>query len=218
MSISVSSRNYFFKILVIVCFPLRLLGELTWKETTITLTPGVEDSHATAEYTLTNTGKEVVEILKIHTSCGCTTAEPKNMVIAPGSREILPVKFDIGTRKGTQRKTIQVEASDQSEPHTLHLIVEIPKTVDAHTRVLSWQLDDPLQTKEIFIESHLPNLSVKSTEANNTAFTYEIKPQETGFVLAITPVSTAIRSRTSITVIFARGEREFPLTFFSYVR
>ena len=49
---------------------------------------------AVVEYTVKNTGGSPLEILRVSTSCGCTTAEVEKTTLLPGETTALHVTFD----------------------------------------------------------------------------------------------------------------------------
>ncbi len=76
-----------------------------------------------AEYTfkLKNTGKAFLEIKRVSTSCGCTSAEVSKEKIAPGEEIDLLVVYDTGAMsgdhaKGEQERIIYVKSSDPVNP------------------------------------------------------------------------------------------------------
>lgn len=76
-----------------------------------------------AEYTfkIKNLGKEVLEIKRVSTSCGCTTAEVSKKRIESNEEVDLKVVYDTGAMsgshaKGKQERTIYVKSNDQVDP------------------------------------------------------------------------------------------------------
>ncbi len=70
-----------------------------------------------------NTGNQVLEIKKVATSCGCTTAEVDKESIAPGETANLNVKYDSGAMSGAhamneQERIIYVKTNDPNSPQT----------------------------------------------------------------------------------------------------
>jgi len=68
------------------------------------------------EFILENRGTAPLEISKVKTSCGCTTARLKNQTLSPGSREILTARFSLRKRKGHQKKSITIHSNDPDTP------------------------------------------------------------------------------------------------------
>ncbi len=68
-----------------------------------------------------NLGDEVLEIKRVATSCGCTTAEVTKDRIAPGEEADLNVAYDTGAMsgphgKGEQERIIYVKSNDPISP------------------------------------------------------------------------------------------------------
>lgn len=82
-----------------------------------------------AEYTfkVKNSGKEVLEIKRVATSCGCTTAKVSLDKINPGQTADLQVSYDTGAMsgshgKGKQERIIYVKSSDPANPQVQAMI------------------------------------------------------------------------------------------------
>lgn len=68
-----------------------------------------------------NTGKEVLEIKKIATSCACTTGKINKEKINPGEEAELQVSYDTGAMsgphgRGEQERIIYVKSNDPVNP------------------------------------------------------------------------------------------------------
>jgi len=64
------------------------------------------------KYVFANTGKTDLIIRKVKASCGCTVSQAGANIIKPGESSYIEVKFDIGGRKGMEKKTIAVVSND----------------------------------------------------------------------------------------------------------
>jgi len=64
------------------------------------------------EFNFTNQGKTDLNLRKITSTCGCTTINPKEMVIKPGASSSLKVIFDSNGKKGSQNKGITIYSND----------------------------------------------------------------------------------------------------------
>jgi hypothetical protein len=63
-------------------------------------------------YVLTNTGDDLLKILDVKASCGCTAANPEKNELKPGESTQIKVSFNSKGRKGPQTKTITVKTND----------------------------------------------------------------------------------------------------------
>ena len=68
-----------------------------------------------------NSGKGVLEIKRVATSCACTTAQISKEKINPGEKVLLEVRYDSGAMglahgKGKQERIIYIKSSDSNNP------------------------------------------------------------------------------------------------------
>lgn len=64
------------------------------------------------EFTLENTGKSQLDIIRVHPTCGCTVASPEKDKLAPGESTIVKATFNTQTFEGVVTKSIVVESND----------------------------------------------------------------------------------------------------------
>lgn len=74
-----------------------------------------------------NSGKEILEIKRVATSCACTTAEMGKNVLNPNEEVELLVKYDTGAMsgshaKGKQERIIYIKTNDPINPQIEALI------------------------------------------------------------------------------------------------
>lgn len=86
----------------------------------------------THSFLVKNTGKAVLEIKRIATSCPCTTAEIEKEKINPGEEAELLVKYDTGAMsgphgRGEQERIIYVKSNDPINP-------QVEVTIKAYVR------------------------------------------------------------------------------------
>ncbi|MFT5824688.1 MAG: hypothetical protein ACI8ZW_000169 [Yoonia sp.] len=131
------------------CFAIPLLAlllpltadasRLEWNQTEarIEMEPGQEE--ARAEYIVTNKGDETVRIARVKTSCGCTGSVLDNKIIPPGESTTITGTFNKGKRQGLNHNKLEVFLDSQREAvATLHMIVQVPKLVDAQPQIVYW--------------------------------------------------------------------------------
>lgn len=96
-------------LLLAVFLPLALPAQLTWNMNSHDFgTIYEEDGVATHTFKATNTSKSAVSILRIVSSCGCTTASYNDSTIAPGEVVSLTAMFSPSNRPGRFSKQITV--------------------------------------------------------------------------------------------------------------
>ena len=79
-----------------------------------------------------NIGQEILEIKKIATSCGCTTAEIEKKSIEPGEEVNLNAEYNTGMMsgshaKGKQERIIYIKTNDPVSPQTEVVIKALVK-------------------------------------------------------------------------------------------
>jgi uncharacterized cupredoxin-like copper-binding protein len=68
-------------------------------------------------YIITNNGGDLLKILDVRASCGCTAAKPEKNELKPGESTDLVVTFNSKGRKGPQNKTVTVVTNDTETPN-----------------------------------------------------------------------------------------------------
>ena len=87
----------------------------------------ISGEQVTYSFKFTNTGKSLLLISNVSTSCGCTVSAFPKEPIKPGQGATIDVSFDSEGRHGLQTKTISVFTNTQPPTTTLRiqsLIVE----------------------------------------------------------------------------------------------
>lgn len=79
------------------------------------------------DFLVKNAGNEILEIKKVATSCGCTTAKIDKEMIAPGESVRLNVRYDSGAMgsshgKGRQERIIYIKSNDSLNPQAEAII------------------------------------------------------------------------------------------------
>ena len=69
-----------------------------------------------------NTGKGVLDIKNVSTSCGCTVALISSKKLEPGQEGTLRVELDTKNREGKMNRNITIQSNDPSEPNKTLLI------------------------------------------------------------------------------------------------
>ena len=76
----------------------------------------------TYSFKFKNTGKSMLVISSVTTSCGCTVSDYPKQPIKPGDQGTVDVSFDSARRRGIQNKTITVFSNTQ--PPTTQLSIK----------------------------------------------------------------------------------------------
>lgn len=81
-------------------------------------------------FVLRNTGNAPLDISRVHTPCGCTTANLKTKTISPGSSVDLEARLSLAGRNGRQRKNIYVHCNDPAgSSYKLELRCEVTRDI-----------------------------------------------------------------------------------------
>lgn len=100
-------------LLLAVLLSLALPAQLTWNATSHDFgTIYEENGVATHTFEATNTSKSAVSILRIVSSCGCTTANFNDSTVAPGEVMSLTAMFTPSNRPGRFSKQVTVCTTD----------------------------------------------------------------------------------------------------------
>ena len=65
-------------------------------------------------FTITNTGGDLLKITDVRASCGCTAAKPDKLDLKPGESTAIKVSFNSTGRLGSQVKFVYVNTNDPS--------------------------------------------------------------------------------------------------------
>ena len=75
----------------------------------------------TYSFKFKNTGKALLVISSVTTSCGCTVSDYPRQPIKPGENSTIDVSFDSEGRRGLQNKTITVFSNTQPPTNLLRI-------------------------------------------------------------------------------------------------
>lgn len=69
-----------------------------------------------SDFLVTNTGDDLLKIIDVKASCGCTAALPEKTELEPGESTKIKVEFNSRGRSGHQVKYITVKSNDEENP------------------------------------------------------------------------------------------------------
>lgn len=116
-----------FLFVVLICFSAVAVsqghsaGRLDMKERIFDFGLVPQESRVVHNFTLKNVGDAEVNITKVKSNCGCTTAPVDKNKIVPGDSTVMEVTFKSGKRTGKQEKHVNV--TTDMEPRGLFRIV-----------------------------------------------------------------------------------------------
>lgn len=161
--------NFFIRgcvLLLLLCLPVFVSASLKFESTTIEHEATTGELAYNAEFHFSNIGQEIVKILDLRTSCGCTVPSLEKSEYASGESGVIRATFTYGSRSGTQKKIITVETSEGPIPLTL--LVNIPQKWKLAKRIVRWdpssQTERQTNTIEFFHGLPCELLSVEINE------------------------------------------------------
>ncbi len=82
------------------------VSSLVFDPSELDLGEAVEGEKVTATLLIRNNSQGFAQIVKVESSCGCTTAEPETRMLSPGSFTALHIEVDSFGKRGDVRKSI----------------------------------------------------------------------------------------------------------------
>lgn len=197
--------------LLVLFLPLAAeASRLEWNQTEarIELEPGEEE--AREEFIVTNKGEETVRIARVKTSCGCTGSILKKKIIKPGESATIIGIFNKGKRQGLNHNKLEVFLDDQPDAvATLHMIVQVPKLVDAQPQIVYWNLSTSKTERQIRVtldKRYVSEITSVEYDHSTLTITEETDPDgRTDVILHILPKSFDTQIRETVR-IHAQGE------------
>jgi hypothetical protein len=124
------------------------------------------------DFVIKNIGEGTLNIKQVRTSCGCTVAQPKKNVLAPGEETTVNAVLNLKGRQGSQVKTITVASDDPETPiyqlrmkgTAIAAIAVDPERVN-FGKIESDEI--PPQTVKIFTDREEVNFKIMSVEATS---------------------------------------------------
>ena len=127
--------------------------ELEWDKTEAKIELKPDETEAKAEFTVTNKGKETVQIDRIKTSCGCTGSILDQKSIKPGESTTIIGTFKKGNRHGLNHNRLQVFLKGQAKAvKTLHMLVQVPRLIDAQPPIVYWNRNSSKTGRDVQIK------------------------------------------------------------------
>ncbi len=159
---------------VIFCLTTVANAQLKFEQSAVELHPGFNDANAVAHFKYENKGSKPIHIASVQTSCGCTVATLKSKDVAPGDKGEITATLSIGSRTGTQHKTLTVATDDPANPQTvLTLNAVIPTLMEVQPLFVFWKQDEKMKPKTITVkaakDSPVKNVTVTSSDPDITA-------------------------------------------------
>jgi hypothetical protein len=185
-------------------------SRLQWDRTEarIQLEPGEDE--ARAAYTVTNMSEQTLRIARVKTSCGCTGSILDRKIMKPGESATITGTFHKGKRQGLNHNKLQVFLENQAEPVvTLHMIVQIPKLVEAKPQIVYWNSSTSKTERQVQVildKRYVTEISSIDYDRAHLTIVEAADPDgKTDRILHILPKSFDVPTRQTVR-IKARGK------------
>jgi len=182
---------------------------LEWNQTEARIELKPDEEKAQADFVVTNKGDETVRIARVKSSCGCTSSILNQKIIKPGESATVTATFNKGKRQGLNYNKLEVFLDDQADAVAiLHIIVQVPKLVDAQPQIVYWNPSSSKTERTIRIKLDKRYVNeISSIEYDRSTLTIRAEPAPDGRadrILNILPKSFNTQIRESV-LIHARG-------------
>jgi hypothetical protein len=161
-----------------------------------------DDGHLEAHFKFKNTGPGTVEIKRVKTSCGCTSAKLEKETYAPGESGYITVKFVFGSRRGPQRKIISVMSEDKRE-WRLDLRCWIGEPIRMAPALVYWKTGEAPEAKDIKIAvPEGQTIRVRGVSSPDPKFSAKLETVKDGatYLVRVKPVSTAEKASAELSI------------------
>jgi hypothetical protein len=177
-------------------------ADLVWEKQVQEFHVTPEDKAVEARFAFKNTGPETINIKRVQSSCGCTTAKPSKTSFAPGESGEIEVKFSFGSRRGAHQKTIAVQSDDKREwKAVLRCWIHEPLTISP--MLVYWKVGDDPQTRSVTLTAAKgEQVHVKGVKASSPRFSASVQTVKDGdsYTVSVTPSKTTEKDSAEVTV------------------
>lgn len=127
-------------------------AELVWERKEVHLKALPTDKEVVASYPFKNEGTEPVKFKSFKSACGCVSITASTMVVPPGEKGEVTVKFTPEFRIGSQKRPIAIQFDDATQSKmALYLKVEIPEVIRPQPIFLKWGPEETMDPKAVTI-------------------------------------------------------------------
>lgn len=189
---------------------------LRWDNKIIELQPGPTEKTARADFNFTNAGQQPVTIDRVRSSCGCTTASLDKKTYQPGEKGHITAVFTIGSRKGTQAKSISVNVRGENPATLLTLVTHLGEPIKLEPSLVFWRSGEAPHAKTISVK--LPSgIRLTRVVSSDSNFATKLEPVGENYRITITPGGTAQKA-TAVLNIQGLTRSNEPRTFQAYAQ
>jgi len=133
-------------ILTGVCLEARA-DALRWNRQRVDLVFQPEETQLATAFSFQNTGSAKVTIVSVEKSCSCLTPRLSKETFNPGETGSIEVVYEVGSRAGTQEKSITVTTDEPgAKPIQLVLCAKILRYLSVDPQLIYWNIGgDPTE-------------------------------------------------------------------------
>ncbi|MEM7790884.1 MAG: DUF1573 domain-containing protein [Verrucomicrobiota bacterium] len=187
-----------------------LASTLVWDRTEARLEMSPNEESIRTTFTVTNKGEKTLRIAKVETSCGCTGTVLNKRIMEPGESTEIVGTFNKGKRSGLNHNKLRVFLDSEPEPvATLHMIVNIPKLVEAQPQIVYWNNRSTQSERTVRIKldkRYVDEITDIRYNRDLFSLTQEVDPNgQVDLILKITPKSYTNMVRETI-IVSAKGK------------
>ena len=191
---------------------------IAFKQRTVEVKADPSQGVLETKFSFTNKGKTAVNIIKVESSCGCTTTELTQRHYEPGQSGEIVTRYTLGNHIGIQRKTFAVHCSDQEDPEILTLVADIPEMIRITPAFVTWSKNEAATPKKFVLETtegvKIDDIDMKSS---NPAMEARMDTAAKGHRYEITVTPAATDHFVFATLIFdCRLNKDLARTFRAY--
>ncbi len=195
-----------------IATPLR--AGLEWSPAVLELAAQSGDDTVEGVVEVRNAGTTPVTVRHLLNSCGCTSSRLEPDVLQAGGTARLSVVFNVGDRRGLQRKAIEIR-TDEPAKYLVPLYVSIEDVADLDRSILLWKSDEPASAQKTRLKViRAEPLRIVRVESSDPAFRAELAPIEPGreYEVTVTPSAPLKKGRATIT-LFSDASSGTPMVF-----
>jgi hypothetical protein len=175
---------------------LEMQDTVNWGVVVPDVPPG-ETAKVAAQITLRNTGTELLRILEVRPSCGCTTAPVATDSLEPGGETTIDVSMNLPIGNGIMHKTLTVRTNAAVNPvRVVDLLVDVQRPLQLSSSFIPFNrgtVGSPIEGAVQFTASGTKKIEIRATPSQSnvqilTPMPLVVEPGTTATLrVAITP-------------------------------
>lgn len=149
---------------------LQMQDTVNWGVVVPDVPPG-ETAKVVAQVNLRNTGTELLRILEVRPSCGCTTAPVATDTLQPGEETTIDVSMNLPIGNGVMHKTLTVRTNAATNPvRVVDLIVDVQRPLQLSSSFIPFNrgtVGKPIEGAVQFTASGTKKIEITATPSQS---------------------------------------------------